>query len=216
MFTAVLSGDAQKALVILGQSGVVRDGYLAGGSALALHYGHRRSEDLDFFSPKVFDPLVMSEKLRAIGKFTPSFAEGISLIGKFCGVKFSYFQHNYPLLFPTKEQFGVTIVQPRDIGPMKVAAVMDRGTKRDFIDLYELVHQGVSTQEILDLYNKKYGALENNIISILRSLQYFDDAEKEDMPEMLRSVSWDEVKRFFAAEAVRLAKKYLEGEAPPV
>lgn len=210
MFTTVLSQNAQNALAVLGKSGIVGDGYLAGGSALALHYGHRYSEDLDFFSIHSFDPRAMSLRLEDLGAFTPSFAEGISLIGTFGGVKFSYFQYDYPLLFPTATMFGVSIVQPKDIAAMKIAAVMDRGTKRDFVDLYELVKQGVFMEEMFVLYNKKYKALESNIFSILRSLQYFDDAEKGDMPSMIKPISWDEVKKFFIAESLRLAKKYLE------
>ncbi len=210
MFTAVLSSDAQAALAILGKSGVVANGYLAGGSALALHYGHRRSEDLDFFSPKAFSPRELAKQLRTLGTFVSSFAEGISLIGVFGGVKFSYFQYTYPVLFPTTGVFGVSVVDPRDIGAMKIAATMDRGTKRDFVDLYELVHQGVHLEELFMLYDKKFGVFESNRISILRSIQYFDDAEAGDMPEMIRPVSWKAVKQFFSKEAMRLAKQYIE------
>lgn len=212
MFTTVLSQDAQTALALLGKSGIVGEGYLAGGSALALHYGHRHSEDLDFFSVHSFDPRVMSTRLKDLGVFTPSFAEGISLIGTFGGVKFSYFQYDYPLLFLTTTMLDVSIVHPKDIAAMKIAAIMDRGTKRDFVDLYELVKQGVSLEEMFELYNKKYKALENNMFSILRSLQYFDDAEKGDMPNMIKPISWDEVKQFFIAESMRLAKRYLEAD----
>ena len=73
---------------------------------------------------------------------------------------------------------------------MKIAAIMDRGTKRDFVDLYEFCHTGISIENILTYYDRKYGAFENNLFSIVRSLGYFDDAEKGDMPEMLISISW--------------------------
>lgn len=63
---------------------------------------------------------------------------------------------------------------------MKIAALMDRGTKRDFVDLYELSHKGITIEDMFVLYDKKYGALENNMFSILRSIGYFDDAEKGD------------------------------------
>jgi len=209
MFTAVLSDNAQRALAVLGKNGIVADGYLAGGSALALHYGHRRSEDLDFFSPKPFDPRAMSATLSTLGRFVPSFAEGISLIGEFQDVKYSYFQYTYPLLYPTISFSSVSLADPRDIAAMKIAAVMDRGTKRDFVDLYELIHKGISMEDMFVLYDKKYGALENNVFSILRSVDYFDDAEKGDMPQMLTPLSWEEVKQFFIAESMRLGKSFL-------
>ena len=134
MFAGVLSSDAKRALAILGKRGVVADAYLAGGSALALHYGHRKSEDLDFFSPKPFDPRAMSETLSTLGRFVASFAEGISLIGEFQGIKYSYFQYQYPLLYPTISFSGISLADPRDIAAMKIASVMDRGTKRDFVE----------------------------------------------------------------------------------
>lgn len=209
MFADVLSDDAKSALAVLGKSGIVSDAYLAGGSALALQYGHRRSEDLDFFSQKSFDPRMMSTALSKLGQFIATFAEGISLIGEFQRVKYSYFQYTYPLLYPTITFLGVSLADPRDIAAMKIAAVMDRGTKRDFVDLYMLYRNGISFREMFALYDKKYGALDNNIYSILRSLEYFDDAEKGNMPEMLIPLSWDEVKQFFIAESMRLARRIL-------
>lgn len=210
MFASVLSDDAQNALAILGRSGAVNDGYLAGGSALALHFGHRKSEDLDFFSHKPFNPKTLSHELQSIGNFVESTAEGISVIGVFGGVKFSYFQYPYALITETTLFKGVAIAHEKDIAAMKIAAVMDRGTKRDFVDLYVLSGKGISLDRALELYDKKFGTLENNLYSIIRSLQYFDDAENGGMPQMLTSLSWDTVKEFFIAESMRLAKKYLE------
>lgn len=89
---------------------------------------------------------------------------------------------------------------------MKIAAISDRGTKRDFIDLYFIIkmEKVLSLDEILRLYDKKFGLLKQNKIHILKSLCYFDDAEQEPMPKMLKDVSWKEVKKFFEEEI----KKY--------
>jgi hypothetical protein len=56
MFTAILSGAQQALLERLSTVATVRTFYLAGGTALALHLGHRRSVDFDFFRPESFDP----------------------------------------------------------------------------------------------------------------------------------------------------------------
>ena len=93
---------------------------------------------------------------------------------------------------------------------MKLAAIMDRGTKKDFIDLYFLIKKGFVLEDALKYYDKKYKALANNIYSITISLSYFSDAEYSDMPQMIDKVSWDEVKAFFEKEAIRLGKKYLQ------
>src|SRR3989338_6755933 len=150
MFGSVLSDSAQTALALLGESGLVAKAYLAGGSALALHFGHRYSLDFDFFTPDSFDPLKLSKKLQRIGKFEETLAKGISLIGMFQSVKFSYFQYEYPLIFPTTKFLEVNLANPKDIAAMKLVAIMDRGTKRDFIDLYELTKQGISLEKMFD------------------------------------------------------------------
>ena len=92
---------------------------------------------------------------------------------------------------------------------MKMVAIMDRGTKRDFVDLYEIMNRGRSTEDIFIYYQKKYNLLKENQYSIIRSLQYFDDAEDSEMPKMIKPVSWEEVKDFFAKETVQLARKYI-------
>jgi len=92
---------------------------------------------------------------------------------------------------------------------MKIAAVMDRGTKKDFIDLFFLSKKGISLESCFQFYNRKYKALKNNLYSIITSLSYFVDAESSEMPAMLDEVSWRKVKSFFEKEAVRLGKKYL-------
>ncbi len=55
MFTKTLSATARCSLAVLGKSGLIEETYLAGGSALALHLGHRQSIDFDFFTSKHFD-----------------------------------------------------------------------------------------------------------------------------------------------------------------
>lgn len=210
MFESVLSDDAQNALAVLGKSGVVKEGYLAGGSALALHFGHRYSIDFDFFSPHPFDPKQMSHSFSKLGAFTEDVAKGISLIGTFQGIKLSYFQYDYPLIARTTKHFGVAVADPHDIAAMKLVAVTDRSTKKDFIDLFMLAKHGITLENIFVLYEKKYHVFESNKFTIIKSLTYFEDADADDMPRMIMPVSWDDVKQFFIGESLRLGKKYLE------
>lgn len=204
MFGTVLSDSAQAALAVLAKSGIVHNGYLAGGSALALHFGHRYSIDFDFFSDTHFDPHDLSASLSKLGSFQEEFAKDISLIGTFNGIKMSYFEYSYPLLERTQDFMGIAVAHFKDIAAMKIVAIGDRSTKKDYIDMYELAQQGITLDEILGWYDAKYHKLESNMFSIIRSLTYFDDAEAEVMPEMLRSYTWDQVKQFFIKESVRL------------
>ena len=211
MFTKTLSGKAQKSLAVLGKNNLLPKGtYMAGGSALALHFGHRLSVDFDFFTPFSFSSSGLKGELKKVGVFKYRKALSDTLLGTFNNVQFSMFYYNYPLLFPTSKFLGIEIADSKEIGAMKIAAVMDRGSKKDFIDLYFLSQNGISLEECFANYDKKYKVLENNLYSIITSLSYFVDAENSEMPVMLEKVNWQEIKKFFEKEAVRLGKKYLE------
>lgn len=209
MFTKTLSKNAQKSLAILGKNVLPDNAYLAGGSALALHFGHRISIDFDFFTKTSFSSEKLAEILKEAAKFKTQTVLEDTLLGSFNGIKFSIFQYKYPLLFQPIDYLGVKIADPRDIGAMKIAALMDRGTKKDFIDLYFLSKKGIVLESCFEYYEKKYKALANNLYSIITSLSYFIDAENSEMPVMLEKVDWKEIKIFFEKEAVRLGKKYL-------
>lgn len=212
MFTTVLSKNATRALALLGKNKILPEKtYLAGGSSLALQYGHRISVDFDFFTPTDFKGQNIVKKLERIGRFVfQEAAEKNTLLGLFENVKFSLFLYEYPLVFKPIEYLGILLADPKDIAAMKLAAVMDRGTKKDFIDLFFLNKNGVSIEQALKYYDKKYKNLANNIYSLVKSLSYFEDAEKLEMPDMIEKINWEKVKTFFKQETILLAKKYLE------
>lgn len=209
MFTKTLSGAAQNSLAVLGKSGLVKEAYLAGGPALALYFGHRYSIDFDFFTLEQFDPLKLAIKLGEIGRFRKETAHQDTLLGNFNGVKFSLFRYPYPLIRKTRSFSGSELADPADIAAMKIAALMDRGSKKDFIDLYFLAKDKFSLEAILKFYNQKYRKLSENIYSILRGLHYFADAEESETPIMIRKADWGEVKQFFQKKTISLARKYL-------
>ena len=211
MFTTVLSKNAQNALALLGKNQVLPPGtYLAGGSSLALQFGHRISVDFDFFTPSQFKGKNIIRELKKIGRFIfQEAAEKNTLLGLFEDVKFSLFLYEYSLIFNPIQYLGIKLADPRDIAAMKLAAVMDRGTKKDFIDLFFLNKNEVLIEQAFRYYNKKYKSLANNIYSIIKSLSYFDDADLKEMPEMIEKINWEEVKEFFRKEVLKLADKYL-------
>ena len=119
------------------------------------------------------------------------------------GTKVSFLQYVYPLLFPMGTFLEVSVADPRDIGCMKISAVAGRGTKRDFIDLYA-VSQRYGLRELLERFREKFSQTNYNMLHVLKSLTYFEETEQDPMPEMLVSLSWEEVKQFFLHEAPRL------------
>ena len=208
MFTRALSKDAQTALALLGKSGILNDAYLAGGTACALQLGHRLSFDLDFFTPKEFEISGMIETLKkTVGLRLERSARG-TILGKIKDTRFSLFSYQPKPIFPLKRFLGVDILDLRDIAAMKVAAVSDRGARRDFIDLYFICKRKIALGDIFKFYDKKYGKLAANLIHIQKSLVYFIDAEGDEMPRMLKSCKWEEVKSFFEQKV----KKIVIGE----
>ncbi|MFH1803197.1 MAG: nucleotidyl transferase AbiEii/AbiGii toxin family protein, partial [archaeon] len=86
------------------------------------------------------------------------------------------------------------------IAAMKIDAIAARGAKRDFIDLYFICKSGYQLTDLLDFYDKKYKRLASNRIHIQKSLVFFNDAEPDEMPRMLKDIKWKKVKEFFEEE----------------
>lgn len=195
----VVPRAAAATLRVLRDRQLIGDAYLAGGTALALRFGHRLSVDLDFFTPTLFDEDSLIARLQTLANF--------SLVGKaqntvhavIDGTKVSFLSYAYPRLFPPAHFDGVAVADPRDIACMKVSAVASRGTKRDFIDLYQ-ASQRFGLAQILDWFQRKYAAASFSRLHILKSLTFFGDAEKDPMPHMLVAPDWDRVKKFFRTE----------------
>jgi hypothetical protein len=124
MYQEVINAKTKRILETIDRIKEIENFYLAGGTALALQLGHRKSIDLDWFSQK---------------------------------------------------EFNVSIL------------------KKDFIDLYFLLEK-YRLEELLGLFDKKYAGIEYNRFHLLKSLTYFDDAESEPMPEMLKEISWEKIK----------------------
>jgi len=185
--------------------------YLAGGTALALQIGHRTSMDFDFYTEKKFSLLKLQRLLEK--KFKEAIvlqkAEG-TLIMKIDGVANSFFQYPYPLIFPPiKYQNFPPLASKEDIAAMKVIAISDRGTKRDFIDIYFLLKE-FSLEEIFNFIKKKYPNF--NIYVGLRGLTYFVDAEKRQKRKLYLThfVSWGKIKKFLIGEVKKYQKECLK------
>ncbi|MGB9720040.1 MAG: nucleotidyl transferase AbiEii/AbiGii toxin family protein [bacterium] len=207
MFEQTLTKRAKKNLALLGRANILKDAYLAGGTALALQLGHRISVDLDFFTPKDFMPKTFSAKLSQLGAFKEEQASKGTVSGSFEGIRFSLFVYKYPLLVPPLKYQSLDIADIRDIAAMKIDAIATRGLKRDFIDLYFICKAGYSLTKLLNSYDRKYKNLASNLIHIQKSLVFFDDAEPEKMPNMIKPVDWEDVKKYFVKEVKKLIIK---------
>jgi uncharacterized phage-like protein YoqJ len=213
MFEKAITPETKKSLAILGKSGILKECYLAGGTALCLQFGHRISFDLDFFTKKEFKPKILAQRIKKIfPEFKVDKLEWGTILGYLGKTRFSLFFYDYPLLFKPLNFLGIRIARAKDIAPMKIAAICERGTKRDFIDLFFIlkVKKVLTLDEALTLYDRKFKLLKENKFHILKSLCYFEDAEKEPMPKMIEKVKWSEIKEFFKKEVLKVSKSLLK------
>lgn len=187
MFKQVLSPGTEAILALLSKNPVIQNAYLAGGTAVALQLGHRISYDLDFFTSHRFEENSLLEEIKRAGNFKLEKIASGTIIGKFKKVRFSFFYYKYPVLFPYQKFGKINVLELRDLSSMKVAAIASRGTKRDFIDLYFLAKE-ISLCKMFDFYERKYKNLATTMPHILKSFVYFEDAESQDMPYMLKEI----------------------------
>ncbi|MFZ2664035.1 MAG: nucleotidyl transferase AbiEii/AbiGii toxin family protein [Patescibacteria group bacterium] len=174
--------------------------YLGGGTALALQLGHRKSVDLDFFSQNYPAQELL---LQHLNKYKPTvIQQDKGTLDVFIDkVKISFFEYKYPLLERTIKYKEIELAQLLDIACMKIAAISQRGTKKDFVDLYVLL-QKYSLNEILKAFEKKYKKVNYHRLHILKSLVYFDDADSDPEPDYLLNISWADVKAFITSSAI--------------
>jgi predicted nucleotidyltransferase component of viral defense system len=114
------------------------------------------------------------------------------------------------MLAATDAWGGIRVASIEDIAAMKVAAIMGRGSKKDFVDLHEICGRS-GLEVVLRAAARKYSYHGDFLLQAARALVYFEDAEKEPMPRLLKKISWERVKAFFEAEVPRLVRRLAKG-----
>ncbi len=195
MFSDTLEAKTKRLVESLDKGDLIlKNFYLAGGTALALQLGHRQSIDLDFFSSIKFSNQSLKKRLSQENKLKlVSEGEG-TLHVVLNGVKVSWLYYDYPLIYKKKKFNNIPLASWQDIACMKLSAISSRGSKKDFIDIYFIL-QKISLVEMFKLFDRKYRKVDYNKIHLLKSLIYFDLADKEPMLKMLAKVSWLDVKK---------------------
>jgi len=205
----------REVLRTVGQSDLCPRFYLAGGTALALQLGHRRSVDLDFFSQTdEVRPEMHWQALQVLKDFRPTIVEqvwGSLLFVTPDDLRVGFFGYGYPLLAPTVSAERVPLASLIDIGLMKMDAIATRASRKDFHDLYAIVHLGnIPLRDLLDLAPTKYPFVRDFAALVIRYLVYFDRADQEAPVPLLHDVAWNTVKAFFREQALALGRGWLE------
>ncbi len=189
----------------LTQLPILKDMRLVGGTALALQYGHRRSVDLDFFGHTTEDVDELTDALKycvtqlALGGHSKRIKSY-----RLNGVKVDIVNYDYEWIDLPVVEDGLHLASPKDIAAMKVNAVIGRGTKKDFVDIYHLL-QHYSFDELINFYLQKYP--DGSEYRALLSMAYFADADQQPMPYMFSQIDWTDMKVLIREKIERYNQK---------
>jgi len=203
MHEKVLPGASREILAVLESldDPLLQGWTLAGGTGLALQLGHRVSDDFDFFRTGPFDNRRLFDILLKAGDVEALQDEGDTFTAIVGLTKLSFFRIPDPFLFSGIPYRFFCLADLRDISLMKLIAIAGRGSRKDFLDLYTVLRGGLSIEQLFEWLPERYGQGRFNTYHILKSLTYFEDADREPMPRMLEPFDWKECKAFFVREA---------------
>ena len=178
--------------------------YLAGGTALALQTGIRESFDFDFFVQIEFDENLLIQELEEIGKLEVTVCRKGTVHAILNGVQltFLYFKNNLVAdKIEVEDVKGLYLASIKDIAIMKLIAISQRGTKKDFFDLYYICNNfNITITDILKMLKEKYDENKVNYAHIIQSLAYFEDAEDENLPKVFIDYNWEKIKEYYIKE----------------
>ena len=169
---------------------------LVGGTALSLRYGHRTSIDLDLFSDIKFNNADIEKALFKTFGDAFVYEKTHKAFGVFCyieNIKVDIVHYPHAMISPCEIKDGIRMYDSSDIAAMKVQAILGRGKKKDFWDIYELLRH-FSVVQIIEWHKKKFPS-QMLLISIPEALVYFTDAEESDDPVSLKGQTWTSVKK---------------------
>jgi len=204
MYPQTLYPKTKQVLDIIATKPFLNNFYLAGGTALALQLGHRLSIDLDFFTDN-FDREIILSDIKNLSPTISQEAQG-TLEVVIDGVKTSFFEYQYTVLNPYNYYNSIALASEMDILCMKLTAISSRGAKKDFIDLYFGLLKYDFVQ-IWESFEKKYLGINYQKLHILKSLIYFEEAENEPDPVLIKETNWPEVKKTISEKILKTFKE---------
>lgn len=192
--------------------------YLAGGTAVYFHLRHRVSVDLDFFTRDEFSAEIFLYRMKECFNEVAVELMGRDTIILYLGpekLKFSLFYLPYGLLFQVNRmsiEDGIMcpLASLNDIAAMKAVAINQRGSIKDFVDLFFILRKtGLDFSDVATLVMEKYGLEQGYDYQLKTSFVYFDDAEDEiDQIIMLKNDK--EQKKFTRKEWENMKSFYLD------
>ena len=208
----VVTSQMQRLLFHIGDQAFSHRFYLAGGTALSLQIGHRRSVDFDFFSvTDEIDEKSRNEIIAGISYFPTQIIESVAgnLLMLVDSIRVGFFSYGYPLVNEPIQCENAQLASLDDIGLMKCDALISRGSRKDFYDLY-FISRYIQFEDLLKLSIQKYHLFRDFPLMVLESMTIFDNADRDVQPELFENIPWDQVKQFFLEQARLLSKHWFE------
>ena len=183
MHDEILNADQLKLLPLMAQ--FRREYYLVGGTAIALHIGHRRSVDFDLFKMSAINHKKNVDKIVAAGfapQITRRVAEQMNLLVN--GVKLTFFQYPFPVV--PEDGFGKVFRMPSliSLAAMKAYAMGRRSKWKDYVDLYFLLTKHFTLEEVSAKATELFGELFSEKL-FRAQLSYFDDIDYTEQVDYL-------------------------------
>jgi hypothetical protein len=126
-----------------------RSFYLVGGTAVALHLGHRRSVDFDLFTSVALNkPRIRAKLVQIPFNQTPVFEDYDQLHFMINNVKLTFFSYPYPVRHPVNVDSVISIPALLSLSAMKAFALGRRAKWKDYVDLYFILHDNFTVGEI--------------------------------------------------------------------
>jgi hypothetical protein len=164
---------------------------------LALRYGHRHSTDIDLFTNSPFDTEMLFAQILQDYPGTQLHKKNDTMIFCFVNtIKVDFVYLPYQFLHPAEHLEWVRLASLEDIMSMKISAIANRWSKKDFWDIalcFNTTIPNYSIQKLINLYTARYKT--NDITHILRSLIYFDDADIQPDPIAYIPITWTQIKK---------------------
>ena len=203
LYKATVAPHTLELLKNLMQKSYLQDFCLVGGTSLSLQTGHRISIDLDMFSAEAFDAVELKSLLELdFADLEIVLERTNTLITTINGIKVDFIRFKYGFSYPIIIHKSLRLADIKDIAPMKLDAISGRGKKKDYFDLYFLL-QKFTLPQLLELYKTKYK--HTTIFHVIKSINYFEDAEAEPDPIVLnKKITWSKVKKTISKEIQKL------------
>ncbi len=182
-----------------------REFYLVGGTAIALHLGHRRSIDFDLFKSGRLVLNRIIKKVSSISKqynVTRRVEEQLNLIIR--DVKFTFLEYPYPVDADCKFENIIKLPDLLNLAAMKAFALGRRSKWKDYVDLYYILKNHYSIKQIVVISERIYGQLFSEKL-FRAQLSYFDDIDySEEVEYLVNSPNEKEVREFLIEQAIDL------------